>query len=152
MYTESDFAAAKKTMKKYIILAFAILAAFLVAMIVGLVLRVKPLVIVAPLLGSWAFYTIWVTQCMPWIRYNKFLKNMREGRKRTTECYYMDIASSVRVVDGVQIHDVNASLDEKGEDSRLFYWDDDKPMPEFEKGQKIRITSFGNFITAIEAI
>ena len=152
MYSESDFAMAKSTMIKQLVIAGCCLAVFLVAMIVGLVLRVKILAIAAPLAGSWIFYTLWVVKCMPWIRYNVFLRNMKEGRRRVTECYYMDVANRVRIVDGVQIHDMNASLDAQGEDARLFYWDDDKPMPEFAKGQKIRITSFGNFITDIEAI
>ena len=47
---------------------------------------------------------------------------------------------------------MNASLDPEGEDARLFYWDDDKPMPELEKGEKIRITSYGNFVTGVERI
>lgn len=152
MYTESDFVQAKKTMIKELVIAFATLIVFIVLMVVGLVTRVKLLAIASPLAGSWIFYTLLVVKCMPWIRYNKFLRNMKEGRRRVMECYYMDIAGHVRIVDGVQIHDVNASLDEEGEDVRLFYWDDDKPMPAFEKGQKVRITSFGNFITAIEAV
>lgn len=152
MYTESDFAKAKNTMKRELITAVCVLAASIVLMAVGLVTRIKPLAIGAPLAGSWIVYTLWVVKCLPWIRYNKFLRNMQEGRRRVTECYYMDIAGRVRIVDGVQIHDVNASLDEKGEDARLFYWDDDKPLPNFEKGQKIRITSYGNFITDIEAV
>lgn len=152
MYTESDYSTAKSTMIKEIVIAFCTLAVFLAAMIVGLVLRIKVLVIAAPLIGGWGFYTIWVVKCIPWIRYNTFLRNMQEGRRRVTECYYMDVSGSARIVDGVHIHDLNASLDAQGEEARLFYWDDDKPLPSLTKGQKIRITSFGNFITAIEEI
>lgn len=152
MYTEQDYTAAKSTMKKYLYITVGILAVFLAAMCVGLVLRIKPLALAAPIVGGWVFFTMMTVKCMPWVRYNRFLKEMKDGRKRQMECYFMDIAGRTRIVDGVQIHDVNASLDEAGEDVRLFYWDDDKPQPEIEKGQKVRITSYGNFITGIEKI
>ena len=151
MYTETDFANARKTMNKNLGVTFGILAVFLAAMTAGLILRIQPLAVIAPVIGSWVFYTLLVVKCIPWIRYHKFLTEMKNGRRRVTECYFVDIAGRVRVVDGVQIHDMNASLDAEGEDLRLFYWDDDKEMPKYEKGQRIRITSYGNFITGIEA-
>lgn len=152
MYSEYDYMNAKNNMKRNIVLTFAVLMGFLAVMSVGLWLRIRVLVIAAPIVGSWVFYTMWLLLCNPWIRYHKFMCDMRTGRKRQTECYFMDIAGRVRIVDGVQIHDMNASLDPEGEDARLFYWDDDKPMPELEKGEKIRITSYGNFVTGVERI
>lgn len=152
MYTENDFVSANKMMKKQLCISFGLLAAFLAAMIVGLCLRIKPLAIGAPLVGSWVFFTVWTIKTLPWIRYNRFMGEMKDGRRRISEFYYMDVADRVRIVDGVQIHDMNASVDPEGEDPRLFYWDDEKPLPAFEKGQLVRITSYGNFVTDIEAI
>ena len=152
MYTENDYANAKSTMSKNITVTALVLMAFLAAMLVCVWLRIHLLTIFAPIIGSWVFYTMWVIRCMPWIRYHRFLCEMKEGRRRVTECYFMDVAGRVRIVDGVQIHDMNASLDPEGEDLRLFYWDDDKPMPTYEKGQRIRITSYGNFVTGVEAL
>lgn len=152
MYTEQDYTAAGKKMKKELYITIGLLMAFLAAMCVGLAFRIKPLVLGAPVVGGWVFFTLWTVKCMPWIRYNRFLSEMKEGRRRVTECFFWDVAGRVRIVDGVQIHDVNASLDEHGEDLRLFYWDDDKPLPQIEKGRRVRITSYGNFITGIEEI
>jgi len=152
MYTEHDHTNAKRMMTRNITLTASVLMAFLAAMLVGIWLRIQPLATVAPIIGSWVFYTMWVVLCLPWVRYYKFMCDMKEGRRRVTECYFMDVAGRVRIVDGVQIHDVNASLDPEGEDLRLFYWDDDKPLPTYEKGQRIRITSYGNFITGVETL
>lgn len=152
MYQEHDYTNAKNTMSRYLVLTGCVLMAFIAAMLVGVWLRIKPLAVASPVVGSWVFYTMWVVLCLPWVRYYKFLCEMKNGRRRITECYYMDVAGRVRIVDGVQIHDMNASLDPEGEDPRLFYWDDDKPLPTYDKGQKVRITSYGNFVTGIEAI
>ena len=152
MYTEQDYTAAGKMKKKEIYIAVGILLAALAAMCVGVAVRLRPLALVSPVVGGWIFFTLWTVKCLPWIRYDRFLNEMKEGRKRDTECFFWDVAGRVRIVDGVQIHDVNASLDEQGEDLRLFYWDNEKPMPQIEKGRRVRITSYGNFITGIEEI
>jgi len=152
MYTEQDYTAAGRMKKKEIYIAVGILLAALAAMCVGVAVRLRPLALVSPVVGGWIFFTLWTVKCLPWIRYDRFLNEMKEGRKRDTECFFWDVAGRVRIVDGVQIHDVNASLDEQGEDLRLFYWDNEKPMPQIEKGRRVRITSYGNFITGIEEI
>lgn len=152
MYTEADFSNARKTMKNRIITAVAVLLVAIALMVAGLIARNQTLAQVPVIVGACVFYTLFVTQCLPWIRYNRFLKEMSSGRKREMECYYVDISDRVRIVDGVQIHDMNASVDEAGEDLRLFYWDADKPMPSFEKGQRVKIKSYGNFVLEIQAI
>jgi len=152
MYTEQDYANAKKEMAKKLYIGFGTLLGFIGLMLVGVWLRIRLLALLAPIVGSWVFFTLWVVHCMPWIRYYKFMCEMKEGRRRVTECYFMDVAGRVRIVDGVQIHDMNASIDPEGEEARLFYWDDDKPLPSYEKGQRIRITSYGNFVTGVEAL
>ncbi len=152
MYTEKDFEIAKKTMMQRIWMTAGVLAVFLALMAVGLVVRSALLAELSLIVGVCVTYTLLVSKCLPWVRYNRYLRDMREGRNRETVCYYVDIADRVRVVDGVQIHDMNAAVDEELEDLRLFYWDADKPVKHFEKGQKVKIKSYGNFILEIEAV
>lgn len=152
LYTENDFVQAKKTMKKRLAMTGGVLGAAILLGAAGFVIRNQALAEIPLIVGACVFYTLFVNKCLPWVRYNRFLKEMQEGRHRETECYYMDVADRVRVVDGVQIHDMNASVDEAGEDARLFYWDADKPLPSFAKGQKVRIRSYGNFVLDIEVV
>ena len=152
MYTETDYRAAAAGMRRELLIVLGVVAVTVAALCAGLAVRSEPLVIGALAVGLCAAYTCWVVRFLPWLRYNRFLENMRTGRRRETECYFVALADSVRTVDGVSIHDLNASLDPEGEDQRLFYWDDDKPLPELAPGQKVKIESYGNFITALEAL
>lgn len=147
MYGENDYKNAETKMKARLGVAIGILAIAVGAMCAGIAVRNKWLATISPVLGGWVLYTWWALKFMPWFRYNKYLQNMRQGRHRETQCYFVDASDQTRIVDGVQIHDFNASLDAAGEDLRLFYWDGDKPMPEMQKGQKLRLISYGNFIT-----
>lgn len=147
MYREDDYRKAASKMKTNLWIALLMLGVTIGAMCVGIGIRNKWLATISPVVGCWILYTWWSIKFLPWLRYNRFLGNMRNGKRRETDCYYMDASDEIRIVDGVQIHDFNASLDEAGEDVRLFYWDGDKPMPEFKKGQRLHIVSYGNFIT-----
>ncbi len=152
MYTDSDYRAASSGMRRELGLVLGLLAVTVALLCTGLAIRNRYLAIFGTILGLWVVYTCYVVRFLPWFRYNRFLENMRTGRRRETECYFVSLADSVRTVDGVAIHDLSASLDEAGEDQRLFYWDDDKPLPVFSAGQKIKLESYGNFVTGWEVL
>ena len=152
MYTEQDFTNAVTKQKNALIVGVIILIVLIAVTAVGMITRIFALATYVPCVLACVLYTWWCVKCLPWIRYNRYLNNMREGRHRESECYFTFISDSIRVVDGVQVHDVNASVDPEGEDQRLFYWDADKEIPQIEKGQKIRITSYGNFILSCELL
>ena len=153
MYTESDYRSAAAAVRRELLIVLGLLAVTVALLCTGLGIRSRLLAILGTIVGLWAVYSCYVIRFLPWFRYNRFLESLRTGRRRETECYFVSLADSVRTVDGVAIHDVSASLDPEGEDQRLFYWDDDKrPLPDVAPGQKLKIESFGNFITAWEVL
>ena len=152
MYSETDFRKASAAMRRELAIVLVLLAVTIAMLCTGLAIRSRILAVVGTIVGLWAVYSCYVIRFLPWFRYNRFLENLRTGRRRETECYFVSLADSVRTVDGVAIHDMSASLDPEGEDQRLFYWDDDKPLPQLTAGQKLKIESFGNFITACEVL
>ncbi len=147
MYDEAYYKNVSRETKKRIWLGMVLLAVMIGAAAVGMALRIFWLATGVPSVMACVLFTVFQLKILPWIRYHKYMENLKTGRRRETECYFVDIAQETRMVDGVEIHDVNASLDPEGEDTRLYYWDNDFPMPDWKKGEKLRIESFGNFIT-----
>ena len=151
-YTESDFINCKKQTRTRVILAFVLLAAVIGIMVVGYIYRLQALVLITAALGFIAFYFLWYFKVGPWVKYNRFLKEMKQGQKRTLDCRFIEFDPSTRLYDGVEVHDVLVTVGTEEKDERLFILDADKKLPELEKDCNIRVTSFGNFVLDIEKI
>lgn len=150
MYGEADLIKAESARKRAFIVALCIGGAALLLVVLGMTFRVKPLAMAAAIAGGCAGYGWSALKIAPWSAYLKFLREMRSGLTRVTEGTFVSQADESREVDGVRVHDV---LLDAGQDADLlFYWDDEKPRPELAPGQRLRVTSFGKFITAIEVI
>lgn len=149
LYPPEVLTAARRTKARRLWGALLTLTVFLALMVLGLVVRIRSLVILSAVLGACIFYTLLVSKCLPWVRYCRYLSDMSAGRRRETLCYFADLSTSQRVVDGVQIYDVNAATDQELSDLRLFYWDADRPTLSIPRGQRVKITSWGNFILSI---
>lgn len=150
MYTQEYYSQIGKSYTKNLILGFAMWAVIVAICVVGMIMRNIWLAIAAPTVLAPVAYTVWCLKILPWLRYNRHMDNLKTGRRRETECYILDIADATRMVDGVEIHDVTASLDAEGTETRLYYWDNDMPMPEIDPSKKLTVESYGNFITGLE--
>lgn len=130
--------------------ALIIGGAALFLVVLGMVFRIKPLAIAAAIAGGCAVYSWSALKIAPWSAYLKFLREMQSGLTRVTEGAFVSQADDSRAADGIRVHDV---LIDAGQDANLlFYWDDEKPRPELAPGQRLKVTSFGKFITAFEVI
>ena len=150
MYGEADLTRAGAAWKRAFIVALIMGGAALLLVIAGMTFRVEPLAIAAAIVGGCLTYSWVALRIMPWSAYLRFLREMQTGLRRETEGAFVSQADESRMVDGVQVHDL---LVDAGQDvNLLFYWDDDKPRAEFQPGQRLRLTSFGKFITTIESV
>jgi hypothetical protein len=150
VYSESDLKKTESARKRALTVALLIGGAALFVLVLGLVLRIKALAIAAAIVGGSAVYGWSALKIAPWSAYLKFLREMNAGLARATEGTFVSQADESRVVDGVLVHDV---LMGAGQDTDLlFYWDDEKPRPDLTPGQRLKVTSFGKFITALEVI
>ncbi len=150
MYTDQDLARAEGAKKKRLALAFSVLAIAVVVLVVGLVIRMEPLATFGTALFACLFYAALELYAMPHVRYARYLRDIKEGLSRETDAEYVSISSAPRTSSGVLFYDFVVRVGPEPEDERLFYYDADKPLPNFAPGAHVHITSFGNYITEIK--
>jgi hypothetical protein len=151
MYSDTDYQNAKNQMRKYLIVTCVVFLLLLGGMIAGLIVRNKALTIVMAVVASWTFYTMLMLKCMPWIKYVRWLKDMREGLSRETDGWFVRTDPACRLSDGVAVHEFIVRVGDGEEDERLFLWDDDRPLPDVRPDQKVHIKSFGNYVIEFSA-
>lgn len=83
--------------------------------------------------------------CGPLKRYAAMLDGVLHGRNHTVTGAWAGAAEALSEVDGVTCRAVGLTVqDEKGRDwERLFYWDNEKPLPDFAPGETVEITHHG---------
>ena len=153
LYTEQDFAVAKKRFMGRVAAfsAIVLITAILMVLFVS-VFRNRIAVIITGVVGACLSYTYLSMKLMPWFRYWCYQNDMRHGMSRETDAWYVSCTDSVRVSDGVAFHEFIVRVGDKEEDERLFFWDDDKELPELKPGQKLHIRSFGNYIIELDIV
>ena len=149
MYSEADYNKAAKSTRTRLILGIALIAVCLAVVITFIALEMEVLTLVSAGIGFIICYFLWSFKVMPWIHYNKFMKELRHGQRRQTECMFKEVAGETRMYDNVEVRDVLVTVGDTEEDERLFVCDADKPFPALQAGDRLTITSFGSFITDI---
>ena len=152
MYSEKDFESAKRGM----LLRFGVTAVIvlLTALGCGLCmhfrLRLANAAIAA--VGSALAAMYFTLKALPWWRYFRLLQDMRMGRSHEYDVLFRSVSEETSLRDGVWMRSFVVELaDAEDEDKeRMFFWDDDKPLPDLKEGQKIHIRTFGSYITALE--
>lgn len=150
MYTQSDFDNAHKQKKLRLVLLIAMGAAFLAAMFVFNSLRIQVLSIACAAVGFVLCYFVWSFKVGPWVKYDRHLKEIQEGQKRTVECEVLYFTPETRMMDGVEVNELVVTVGCEEEDERLYYWDADKPAPQVKEGDRVQITSYGNFVVELK--
>lgn len=149
MYTQQDFMNAQRGEKRVVWTLAILLAATLALTITLIALRIKWGAAAAAAVGGCLCYGFYSLKAKPYINYRRFLRDIREGLSRETDAWFVSLGGAPRTVDGVEVRDFLVRVGDEEEDERLFYWDEDKPLPRVEAGQKLHIVSYGNFVTAL---
>lgn len=152
MYTQADYDMAKKQTFTRAGAALALAIVMLAGFIVLNRLRLQYAEMALAALSFCAIYFLWSFKVSPWVKYLKFLRDMRNGQRRTTECSFVSASPETRLHDGVEVHEYIMTVGTEEEDERLFYWDADKPQPKLNAGDRARIVSFGNFVVEFYAL
>lgn len=150
LYSEADTKRALDARNRALRVVWVVGVLTLALTVAGFVVRMKYLSLAALILGSCFIYG-WISlKVMPWVAYLRLMREMETGLRKETVGAFVAVSEDSRMVDGVSVHDF---LLDAGQDADLlFYWDDDKPRPEFQPGQRLKVTSFGKFITNWEKI
>jgi len=151
MYNQDDMLRAKNGMVKMIVVTIGIVLLFAALAVTGMKMRVMWLsiggVVCALVLG----YGMWMLKTQLWVNYYKFMRDMLSGRTRDTVGTFVECSDEVRMADGVQVHDVMLAVDGE-EEQLLFYWDDDKPVPQIQEGTRVKISSYGRFVREMTVV
>ncbi len=154
MYSEKDYHKAKSNCKLRVWCGIALIAVFVAVVVALVILEQKILQMVTAGLGFIVCYFVWDMKIVPFIRYNRFMKELKGGQRRKLSCRFVEKSAETRLYDGVEVYDVSVreigdDITQNDEDLRLFVFDADKPFPALEQGDALRVTSFGSFITDI---
>lgn len=150
MYSEADLTRAETGRKRALNTAYVLGGVTLLLVVCGMIFRIKLLAQAAAILGFCAVYGWCALKFVPWRDYLHFLREMQSGLRRETEGAFVSAGGEARMIDGVRVRDL--MLDAGQDADLLFYWDDEKPRPDFQPGQRLKVTSFGKFITSYEEI
>lgn len=152
MYNETYFAKIKKQTAMRVWLGLGMIALLLAAVIFFDVKRMQVPMLVIAGIGFAAVYFVWYFKIMPYTKYNRFMKELKNGRTRTGVYNFADISSETRMYDGVEVWDLEMNEGPEEEDKRLFVADADMGKPAFKEGDRVEITSFGRFITEYKVL
>ena len=142
MYTQQELDHLNAEIRtRWIIFALP-LAALVAAQIYSLTIRHEILTIVlAVLICFWAIFYIG-TQILPRLQYRTHVSSMLHGITHKVKAVFQSFDMDESVVDGVRYRAMNVTCeDERGETyDRLFYWDLEKQLPDYVKGQALEVT------------
>ena len=151
LYFDQDFINTRKTYRLRIVGLLAILAVTFALMgIFVSVARNQIAVIVVTVVGLILAYAYLTIKLMPWFRYQRYMNDLRSGRSRETDGWFVSCSDGMKLSDGVEFHEFIVRVGDGEEDERLFYWDGDKQLPQLTEGQQVHIRSFGNYILELD--
>lgn len=152
MYSEKDYQNASKQAKVRLITLILAAILLIVAIIIINRQRMQYIAMAIGAVGFIACYFLCSFKVTPWLRYNRFMREMKHGQRRKTECDFHNFSSETRMHDGVEVYEMIVSVGDAEEDERLYYWDVDKPQPQLKEGDRLCVESFGNFVVSLQLI
>lgn len=154
MYSKEDTIKNNAEIKKVVLVLVLALALGIIVLVPTLMLRLEWATDIVSCLcvGFIIFY--WGMKLTPLLNYRKLLKGVESGIYHDMVADFVSISPDMSTHDGVDCHvfEVSEGPREKGDDIRMFYWDDSKPMPDIKEGETLRVRSHGGFVIEWERV
>ena len=154
IYTEADVQAINHQVKRGLTVMGLSAAVAVVATVITLVYRVQWLTIAITLF--WGSLTIffWSMKMTPPLSYRRHLKEIHQGLSRQTLGQVVQLSEDLTHREGIDFYAliINIGEEDDPEDERLFYWDAQKPRPDFAPGDRLEIISHGNDIIGMRKL
>lgn len=156
LYTEQDLQTIKDQLKKRRYVLYAVCAVFAAVIAVSFILRddrnhisYEWLTVLAAILLSFSVIFIAEFLCRPLRCYARHIDTALHGRSHETAFEFRCIENDESLVDGVRFRDMTflGEADKHGIRERRFYWDAEKPLPDFAEGENITLTYYDKAIT-----
>ncbi len=154
LFTDDDKTALSRQMRRRLILMLIPCLVLLGVAIYGMVIRDEMLTNVFGILCGAVAIFVYDLFLRPLLCYRKHLNNVTSQRRRTVELPFCAISSNIDLVDGVNYRALTCmDVDGKGRPyERLFYYDAQKPLPDFQEGEMVRVTHHELEVSDIERV
>lgn len=152
LYSEQSITDISAQLKKRYTVISAVLALLLALIVVSIIPRIQWLTMVSVFLfGAFAVFSIDLF-CLPLHRYRKLLTSALTGRTHTGVFEYKETEADTSMVDGVACRGMIflGEPDKHGSREQRFYWDEEKPLPDFRAGEQITLRYTGKNIIGFE--
>lgn len=154
MYSQSDLDQLSADLRRRWIIYTIPAVLLLGTQIYSLTVRNEVLTIAAGiLLCFWSIFYIGLN-IVPVMRYRTHVNNMLHGITHSIHAVFQHFDADDSLVDGVNFRAMHIICkDDAGEDyERLFYWDLEKPLPAFQKGQALEIVYHDRQVADVKPI
>lgn len=143
MYSSQNVKDITSQLQKRIFLLAIPLVLLLAGVVASILHRVQWLTILLFILCCFVLIFCWGLFLSPLQKYRKFLQSAVHGQNRTMEGYFKRFVDEKSERDGVYFVPlfINISNSDEEEDDRLFYFDANLPLPDWNVGEKLSITS-----------
>lgn len=154
MYQETDLQSIRQQMHRRILIWLIPEAALLALVVYSFILRIEWLtsLLFALLLAVILFsVTLFI---LPVRRYLHFVMNALHGRNRVDTAAFDTVDAETVVREGVRCHPITMRADTIKEelDERSYYWDANLPLPDWQKGEYIRLRSHEKMVTGWQRV
>ena len=154
MYTEQDLQTILAQRKRRWIALLIPLAVLAAALVASLILRVQGMTVGVTIAAGVLLIAGHDLLIKPLSAYATHVDNMLHGRRREVELPFASFSGDISLVDGVRFYALTVSdHDEKGKPcDRLFYYDAEKPLPDFRDGDMLRVVYHDKGIISVAKI
>lgn len=142
MYTEQDYQANRKQLRKRSVLLGIPALLMLAVMLVSFILRIKWLTMLSTIiLGSFSLFCYYLL-LYPIIAYGRHMHELLYGRTRTLEGAFKSMSEDKVLREGVEFYPVTITVGRMDvpEDERLLYYDCNLPRPKWQQGEWLKFT------------
>ena len=152
LYSDKDYAEISSQLKKRYLLLGIVCAVLLAVFIIAMITRIEWLAIVSLVLFFGSMVFVIDLFCLPLSRYRKLITAALAGRTHTETCEFSQLEDEISMVDGVRCRGMIflGEPDKHGSREQRFYWDMERPLPDFQPGQQVTLKYTGRNIIGFE--
>ncbi len=150
LYAEQDLAALRAQLKRRWLALLLPELALLALLVYSLVVRNKALTVICSIVMGCLAVGMITLVIGPLRRYVLFLQEAMQGRQRELEGVLKGLEQHPVLRDGVRFvpFTVNVGRPDEDKDDRLLYWDWNLPLPAWQPGDRLWISSFDKAVLA----
>lgn len=144
MYTQEDYAAIDRQFKKRSGWVLFSVAMLLTGLIVSFVIRIQWLSVLLMVTTGFLAIFLWGLVLSPLNAYRKFLRDLLGGRKREYSGQFQCFEKLTTMRDGVSFYPFLLTIRDADneKDERLLYWDSNLPLPQWNEGAQLWVSTF----------